>query len=62
MSHIMEINDCEIETNEMNHQDMNSANKDDHKKQLEDFIRESNKSSQLSDEDFKMVSREISLL
>ena len=28
---------------------MNSANKDDHKKQLEDFIRESIKYSQLSE-------------
>ena len=28
-SETMEINDCEIKTNEMNLQDMNSANKDD---------------------------------
>ena len=39
----MQINDCEIVTNEMNHKDMNSVNEDDEKKQLEDFIRGSNK-------------------
>ena len=55
----MDINNCEIQTNEMNHQDMNSANKDDHKKQLEEIIRESYKSSQLSDGNYKMLSREI---
>ena len=41
-SEIMENNDCDIETNEMNHQD----DKDDHKKQLKDFICKCNKSSQ----------------
>ena len=46
-SEIMEINDCEIETNEINHQDMNSANEDGHINQPEDLICESNKSSQL---------------
>ena len=59
MSHIMEINDCEIETIEMNHQDMNSANKDHHEKQLDNFIAESMKSFQFSDGDYKMLSREI---
>ena len=32
-SETMEINDCEIETNEMNHQDKNRASDDDLKKQ-----------------------------
>ena len=41
-SETMEMNDSEIETNEMNHQDMNGANKDDHQKKLVDFFRESN--------------------
>ena len=50
-SETMEITDCDIVTNEMNHQDINSANKDGHKKQLEDLIRESNKSSQLTNGD-----------
>ena len=39
----MENNDCEIETNQMNHQNTNSANEDDPKKQLKDFIREREK-------------------
>ena len=51
----MEINDCEIETNEIIHQDTNSGNEDDHRKQLEDFIRVSNKYSQLSDGDFRIT-------
>ena len=51
----MEIDDCVIETNEMNHQHMYGANEDDHKKQPEDFIRKSIKSSQLSTEDNKML-------
>ena len=41
----MQIDDCEIGTNEMNHQDMNNAKEDVHKKHLKKFIRESNKSS-----------------
>ena len=54
-SKTMEIDDCVIETNEMNHQHMYGANEDDHKKQPEDFIRKSIKSSQLSTEDNKML-------
>ena len=57
----MENKVCEIETNAMNHQDANSANDDDLKKQLKDFIRLSNKSSQLSGGDYKILSREISI-
>ena len=37
----MEMTDCELETNEINKQDMKIANEDVLKKQLEDFIRES---------------------
>ena len=51
----MENNDCEIESNAMNHQDANSANDDDLKKQLKDFLRLSNKSSQLSGGDYQML-------
>ena len=40
---------------------MNNANEDDLKKQLEGLIRETNKSSHLSDGDYKMLSREISI-
>ena len=58
-SETMEITDCDIVTNEMNHQDINSANKDGHKKQLEDLIRESNKSSQLSNGDYKMLAKNV---
>ena len=43
-SETMDNNDSEIETHELNRQDMNSANEDEHKKPLE-----SNKYSQLSD-------------
>ena len=45
--------------NGMKRQDMKSANEDDHKKQLEDFISESNTYSQLSDGVYKMLSRYI---
>ena len=57
----MEINDCEIETNNMNLQDMNITNDDELKKQLEDFIRECNEYSQLFDGDYKMLSRDVSI-
>ena len=40
-SETMKNNDCGAQTNEMNRQDMNSVNEDDHRRQLEDFIRES---------------------
>ena len=40
---------------------MNSANEDDHKKQLEDFISIRNKSFQLYGGDYKMLSSEISI-
>ena len=51
-SEIMAINDCEIESKEGYHQDMNIMII---KSELEEFFRERNKSSQLSDGDYKML-------
>ena len=45
----------------MNHTNMNNANEDDLKKQLEDFSRESKKFSHISDGVNTMLSREISI-
>lgn len=60
-SEIMEIEDCKLESNDMNQQDMENTSEDILKKQLENFIRESNKSSQISDGGFKTLSREITI-
>jgi len=57
----MESEDSEFAPNDPNQQHIHITNEDILKRQLENFIRESNKSSQISYTDFKTLSREINI-